>query len=235
MIQLFQLDQSHTFPNASYALEDPNGLLAFGGDLSPERLLAAYTQGIFPWFSDGEPILWWSPDPRGILHLDDFHLSKSMVKFLRKNPYKVTLNHQFDQVIELCANVARQDNGTWITSEMIKAYKALHRLGRAHSVEVWYGDDIVGGLYGVTTGHVFCGESMFSLRDNASKVALHELVAHMRSIGGAFIDCQMQTPHLRTLGCQEVPRNVFLQMLKQATQSHFAGSDWQTQILRLPA
>ena len=234
MIQLFQLDQSHTFPNASYALDDPNGLLAFGGDLSPERLLAAYASGIFPWFSDGEPILWWSPDPRGILDLEDFHVSKSLAKFIRKNPYKVTLNHQFDTIIESCAHVSRKDNGTWITPEMIDAYKQLHRVGRAQSIEVWKDDDIVGGLYGVTTGRVFCGESMFSLRDNASKVAMHALVEHMRRIGGAFIDCQMQTPHLSTLGCRDVPRNEFLKKLRHANQSHFAAPDWQQQLLRLP-
>jgi len=170
-MRLVQLSrQSIAFPSPEGALREPNGLLALGGDLSPSRLLMAYQHGIFPWFSPGDPILWWSPDPRAVLWPGQFHLSRSMKRFHQRSPYRVTLNHAFGQVIEGCAN--NRDEGTWITSSIVKAYHQLHELGHAHSIEVWQGETLVGGMYGVAQGALFCGESMFSRAENASKTAL---------------------------------------------------------------
>lgn len=233
MIKLHQLNQQIQFPSTHFALDEPNGLLAFGGDLSVERLLLAYQNGIFPWFSDGEPILWWSPDPRGILPLDEYHCSKSLAKYMRKAPVRVTINHCFNDVVEACANVPRRDDGTWITDTMINAYKMLHNAGHAHSFEVWDDYTLVGGLYGVAVGKVFCGESMFSLQPNASKVAFHALVDHMKKAGSRFIDCQMQTPHLKRLGCTEVPREIFLTLLEFDRDIVLPQTHWQKQTLDL--
>ncbi|HBD81356.1 MAG TPA: leucyl/phenylalanyl-tRNA--protein transferase, partial [Leclercia adecarboxylata] len=170
-MRLVQLSRhSLAFPSPEGALREPNGLLALGGDLSPSRLLMAYQRGIFPWFSPGDPILWWSPDPRAILWPERFHLSRSMKRFHAHSPYRVTLNHAFGQVIEGCASDRAE--GTWVTPEVIHAYHRLHELGYAHSIEVWQGDDLVGGMYGVAQGTLFCGESMFSRAVNASKTAL---------------------------------------------------------------
>lgn len=233
MIKLHQLNHLIEFPAIDYALEEPNGLLAFGGDLCVQRLVLAYQNGIFPWFSEGEPILWWSPDPRGILLLEDYRCSKSLTKFMRKTPLKVTLNHSFDEVIESCAYIPRRDDGTWITETMIDAYKSLHKEGLAHSVEVWIDDQLAGGLYGVGIGRVFCGESMFSHRTNGSKIAFHALVSHMQHVGSQFIDCQMLTPHLQTLGCKEVPREVFLNLLGEERIHKPAPGHWRPQELKL--
>ena len=164
--QFYKLSHELVFPAPQLALTDPNGLLAFGGDLSVQRLLLAYHNGIFPWFSEGEPILWWSPDPRGILELDEFLCSRSLAKLARSPRYQVSLNQAFDQVIQACATVPRGSQGTWITGRMIKAYQALHRAGHAHSVEVWEQEQLVGGLYGISVGSVFCGESMFHCQSN---------------------------------------------------------------------
>ena len=233
MIKLHQLSHQLQFPSTDFALNEPNGLLAFGGDLTTSRLLLAYQSGIFPWFSEGEPILWWSPDPRGVLKIDDYHCSKSLTKHIRKTALKVTLNRCFDDVIEACANIPRQDDGTWITENMIQAYKDMHKAGYAHSVEVWQQDRLVGGLYGIGVGKVFCGESMFSFATNGSKVAFHALVKHMSKVNANFIDCQMLTPHLKSLGCSEVKRDIFLNMLNSDKDAAVPSEHWTKQELVL--
>lgn len=227
MIELFQLDSSLHFPPPAHALDEPPGLLAFGGDLSVNRLIHAYQHGIFPWFSINEPILWWSPNPRGILPLSNFTVSKSLAKFIRKSPYRVTVNHSFERVIHACAKVPRQASGTWITQNMIDAYITLHHHGSAHSIEVWDGKELIGGLYGVTPGNLFCGESMFHYATNASKLAMFHLVALLRESGGEFIDCQLQNDHLASLGCIEIPRNQFLNKLKVAVKQPINHLLWQ--------
>ena len=233
MLTLTKLDNQLIFPHPEIAHREPNGLLAFGGDLSPQRLMLAYSMGIFPWFSDNELIMWWSPDPRGILPLDQFKCSKSLKKFARNCQYHITINHAFNQVIDTCATIPRNDSGTWITQEIINAYKNLHNLGHAHSVEVWQQDNLVGGLYGVVTGKVFCGESMFHKATNASKLAMLALVNMLKTQGAKFIDCQMQNSHLASLGCIEVPRSQFLGMLQQHRSQAFAPSLWHPQTLNL--
>jgi leucyl/phenylalanyl-tRNA--protein transferase len=233
MLTLTKLNQQLIFPPADIAHTDPNGLLAFGGDLSAKRLLLAYSSGIFPWFSHDEPIMWWSPDPRGILPLDNFKCSKSLKKFARNCDYHITINSAFDQVIEICAAIPRNDSGTWITDDMLNAYKNLHQLGHAHSVEVWSEDDLVGGLYGITVGKVFCGESMFHKATNASKLAMLSLVELLKSEAVEFIDCQMQNSHLASLGCIEVPRDKFLTMLQEQSLQSFDPDVWRPQTLNL--
>jgi leucyl/phenylalanyl-tRNA--protein transferase len=233
MLTLTKLDQQLIFPPADIALIEPNGLLAFGGDLSAQRLLLAYSSGVFPWFSENEPIMWWSPDPRGILPLDNFKCSKSLKKFARNCDYYITINNAFDQVIDICAAIPRNDSGTWITDEMINAYKNLHRLGHAHSVEVWSENILVGGLYGIIVGKVFCGESMFHKATNASKLAMLSLVEYLKSQAAEFIDCQMQNPHLASLGCIEVPRSSFLTMLAEQSKQSFGNDAWRPQHLNL--
>ena len=233
MLTLTKLDHQLIFPPVDIAHTEPNGLLAFGGDLSAQRLLLAYSSGIFPWFSQDEPIMWWSPNPRGILPLDNFNCSKSLNKFARNCDYRITINTAFDQVIDICATIPRNDSGTWITDDMINAYKNLHRLGHAHSVEVWSENRLVGGLYGVVVGKVFCGESMFHKATNASKLAMFSLVELLKSQGAKFIDCQMQNPHLASLGCIEVSRARFLSMLNEQAQLSFNKAVWQPQTLTL--
>jgi len=233
MLTLTKLDQHLIFPPADIALLEPNGLLAFGGDLSAKRLLLAYSSGIFPWFSEDEPIMWWSPDPRGILPLEHFNCSKSLKKFARNCGYHITINNAFDSVIDICAAIPRNDSGTWITDDMIKAYKNLHQLGHAHSVEVWSEGLLVGGLYGIVVGKVFCGESMFHKATNASKLAMLSLVEWLKSQGAEFIDCQMQNPHLASLGCIKVPRSKFLTMLTKQSHQSFDDAVWQPQTLNL--
>jgi len=207
------------FPDPYYALEEPNGLLAVGGDLSPARLLNAYRQGIFPWYSDGEPILWWSPAPRMVLFPQELKVSRSLHKTLRNTPLRITLDTAFSHVIEACSesrlNKDGSQSGTWITDEMKQAYISLHRIGFAHSVECWEGDELVGGLYGVSMGKVFYGESMFSRRSDASKVAFAHLVRQLVAWGFALIDCQVYTEHLASLGAREIPREQFLELLDQ--------------------
>ena len=226
MIALPYLDIDTPFPPVSEALDDPNGLLAFGADLSAQRLFSAYSSGIFPWFSDDEPLLWWSPNPRSIIELDDFVCSKSLRKLARQKRYKVTLNHAFDSVINACANIPRKNpnsqapsQDTWITEDMQKAYSYLHQLGLAHSVEVWDGDALVGGLYGVGVGKVYCGESMFHKQSNTSKLAMLALVEHMKSQNMAFIDCQLPTDHLASLGAKVVSRPEFIEKLENNNQT----------------
>lgn len=201
------------FPPVSQALQDPQGLLAIGGELSPERLAAAYSQGIFPWYGEGEPVLWWSPDPREVLLPARFHRSRSLARRLRSGVFRITRNTAFARVIAACADTRRHGPGTWITDEMQAAYIALHRLGRAHSIETWAGDELVGGLYGVQSARVFSGESMFSHRDDASKAALSWLVEHAGTLGIDLIDCQMPSAHLRALGSEAMPRARFLEFI----------------------
>ncbi len=192
----------------------PEGILAFGGDLSPERLLLAYKNGIFPWFNIDEPIIWWSPDPRMVLFLDEFKVSKSMRNILNRNVFKVTFNQNFSAVIRNCQKIVRPgQDGTWISEQMINAYEKLHELGYAKSIEVWQDEVLVGGLYGVDLGHVFCGESMFSNVSNASKVAFISLVNQLKSQDYQLLDCQVYNEHLESLGCREIAREDFVGVL----------------------
>lgn len=203
------------FPPVESALDDPNGLLAAGGDLRPERILAAYRQGIFPWFGPGEPILWWSPAPRCVLYPDQLHISRSLRKTLRRGEYRVSFDTAFERVIKACAAPRPYADDTWISPAIQRAYAELHRLGHGHSVEVWCGDELVGGLYGLALGRIFFGESMFSTRTDASKIGFVHLVEHLKKCGYALIDCQVYNDHLASLGACEIPRPVFVETLKQ--------------------
>lgn len=210
------LDKDTPFPPMDDALAEPNGLLAIGGDLSSERLLTAYRSGIFPWFTQGEPVLWWSPNPRMVLLPKDFKVSKSLAKRLNKNNYEVKFNTQFRQVIEACADANRPDqDGTWITSDIIDAYCELHQLGYAHSAETWIDNTLVGGLYGVLINKMFYGESMFHHVRDASKIAFAHMVDYLRSKEIRMIDCQMSTKHLASLGAKEIHRTEFMTKLNE--------------------
>lgn len=216
------LSEQIVFPDVRCALkepEGPNGLLAAGGDLSPQRLLAAYGQGIFPWYSPGEPILWWSPDPRMVLPPAELKISRSLAKVLRNGTHEVRLDTAFMEVMKACAAPRATQHGTWISAEMQAAYLQLHQLGYAHSVEVWMADELVGGLYGVALGRIYFGESMFSRRSNASKIALTHLCHHLQYEGFQLIDCQMHTPHLASLGARLIPRAEFIDALASGTQA----------------
>ena len=214
---VYQLAAEHYgFPDPSQA--EPDGLLAVGGDLSPKRLVAAYAQGIFPWYSGKSPILWWSPDPRCVLFLDKFHLPRSLARLIRKNIFQCTLNQNFEGVVEGCAGGARAKEGTWLTPEMRAAYLRLHRLGLAHSVEAWHNGELAGGLYGVALGRVFFGESMFRRVPDASKVALAFLVQTLQERGTVFIDCQQVTENLLRFGAEPLPRKIFLEILGQGLE-----------------
>jgi leucyl/phenylalanyl-tRNA--protein transferase len=202
------------FPAPNRALTEPDGLLAAGGSLSPRRLLHAYRQGIFPWYSSGQPILWWSPNPRLVLFPECLNISRSLRKILRNGPFTVTADAAFETVIDACAAPRAPGEGTWITPEMRRAYCRLHRLGHAHSIETWRQGELVGGLYGVAMGRVFYGESMFSGASNASKVALAALATQLRRWNFALIDCQVRTDHLLSLGAVDIPRETFLQLLE---------------------
>lgn len=215
---LYRLSQDDLhFPNAELALDEPNGLLAMGGDLAPARLLQAYRQGIFPWFSPEDPVLWWSPDPRTVLFPDKVHISHSMRKLLKKNPFEMCVNRDFKATLEACAAPRTDQQGTWITPEMQQAYLRLHGMGYAHSIETWQDGVLVGGLYGVRIGQVFFGESMFSHVDNASKVALIALCQGIDDWKLALIDCQFATEHLLRMGATPIARKTYLQLLKQYT------------------
>lgn len=203
------------FPDPDQALDEPDGLLAAGGALTPEWLLAAYRRGIFPWYSDDQPILWWSPNPRMVLFPGELRVSRSLAKRLRNAGFEVTLDHDFAAVIAACATSREHHEGTWITAEMQDAYRALHRLGHAHSLEVWRGGRLVGGLYGVALGGVFFGESMFSREPDASKVALVHLARRLLAQGGGLIDCQMHTDHLARLGARDIARRDFIDYLER--------------------
>jgi leucyl/phenylalanyl-tRNA---protein transferase len=205
------------FPPVERALVEPNGLLAAGGDLSPERLLDAYARGIFPWFNDEDPVLWWSPDPRMVLFPGELHLSRSLRRTIRSREFTVTFDRAFNDVMEGCASPRASQDGTWITTDMMRAYARMAELGHAHSVEAWAGGELAGGLYGVAVGRVFYGESMFSRQSNASKVAVSWLARQLDRWQFELIDCQMSTEHLASLGAREVPRSDFLRRLKQGT------------------
>lgn len=207
-------DPPDRFPPVDQALAEPAGLIAAGGDLSPARLVAAYERGIFPWFSSGQPVLWWSPDPREVLLPADFKVSRSLAKTLRNSGFELRFDHDFAAVIAACAGARSGETGTWITPEMQAAYIELHRRGIAHSVETWRAGALCGGLYGVQVGHVFCGESMFSRERDASKFALAGLVAAAVERGIAAIDCQLASRHLRSLGSRPMPRARFVELLR---------------------
>ena len=202
-----------SFPPLETALREPNGLLAAGGDLRPERLLAAYRHGCFPWYQEGQPLLWWSPDPRTVLFPDELHVSRSLRKRMRNGDYRVTFDKAFAEVIQGCAGPRSYADGTWITTPMQDAYVRLHEMGVAHSVEVWQQGQLVGGLYGLAMGELFFGESMFSRATDASKVGFVTLVERLREWGFALIDCQMPTRHLESFGARSIPRAAFAEAL----------------------
>lgn len=210
---VFETSLIPSFPSAETALREPNGLLAVGGDLSSQRLLAAYHRGIFPWFNEGDPILWWTPDPRMVLFPDELKISRSLRKLLRKDHYQILTDRSFTQVMEACAAPRKGQAGTWIHPQMIAAYSALHEMGLAHSVETWIDDELVGGLYGVALGKVFFGESMFSRQPDASKIAFVHLVKQLQYWEYGMIDCQVRTSHLASLGAREISRAEFSQKL----------------------
>jgi leucyl/phenylalanyl-tRNA---protein transferase len=209
-------DPPEAFPPLEQALDEPDGLLCAGGDLSPARLLEAYRRGIFPWYSEGQPILWWSPDPRAVLFPAEFRVSRSLRKTLRNRGFDTTVDRAFTEVVALCADAGLRPEGTWISPEMQSAYQALYQSGHAHSVETWLGGRLVGGLYGVALGKVFFGESMFSVTRDASKVALARLVAEAIARGVEIIDCQLTSLHLESLGARCIPRAEFRARLSDA-------------------
>lgn len=214
------------FPPVSEALQEPDGLLCAGGDLSQARLLEAYRRGIFPWYSEGQPILWWSPDPRTVLFPGEFKLSRSLAKTCRNRGFETTFDRAFADVMRFCADARLRPEGTWISPEMTAAYLALHSSGFAHSVEMWLDGRLVGGLYGVALGRVFFGESMFSLERDASKVALKQLVDRALAEGVELIDCQVASTHLASLGAREIPRAEFVSRLARAIPGLEPIVDW---------
>lgn len=225
---VFRLTEDLVFPPTDLAERD--GLLAVGGDLTPERLLLAYRKGIFPWYTEETPILWWSPDPRLVLFPAELRISNSLRRVLRKNVFAVTFDRAFLEVIRGCGGTRRAaDDGTWIVPEMVEAYHRLHQLGYAHSVESWYDGELVGGLYGVALGRVFYGESMFTRKSDASKVALVHLVEYLSRHGYDLIDCQVTTAHLKSMGAREIPRRKFLELLVRSIGEPMHGGSWEAQ------
>jgi leucyl/phenylalanyl-tRNA--protein transferase len=220
------LGSSDPFPPVETALTEPNGLLAAGGDLTVPRLLDAYRRGIFPWSADDEPILWWSPDPRMVLFVDELHVSRSLRRRIRSRTMTVSADRAFGDVVAGCAEPRPDAEGTWITPAIATAYTELHRLGHAHSIETWMGNDLAGGLYGVSIGRMFYGESMFAREPDASKVALVCLARQLQRWGFELIDCQMSTPHLATLGAREIPRRDFLLRLETLTALDAVAHPW---------
>jgi leucyl/phenylalanyl-tRNA---protein transferase len=214
------------FPPVERALRHPNGLLAAGADLSPARLLDAYGRGVFPWSNAEDPLLWWSPDPRMVLFVNEFHLSRSLRRSLRSGAFRVTFDTAFGEVMEGCAAPRAGQHGTWITEEMLKAYSRLAALGHAHSIEVWSDRELAGGMYGVTIGRMFYGESMFSRRSNASKVGMACLVRQLERWGFVMLDCQMSTGHLASLGARELARSDFLERMRRLTSQPPVPAPW---------
>ena len=213
------------FPHPCYANED--GILGVGGDLSIDRLLLAYSNGIFPWFNEEDPIIWWSPDPRMVLFPDNLKISKSMRQVIKKNTFEIRYDTAFEKVMRACSTVPREgQDGTWITDDILQAYIALHKAGFAHSVEAWQDGELVGGLYGVSLGNCFFGESMFAKRSNASKAAFIDLVQNLKVRGFNLIDCQVYTPHLESLGASEIPRENFLEILEGNQKEETIRGNW---------
>jgi len=223
----FWLTPNSFFPPLEDALVEPNGLLAAGGDLSPERLIEAYRSGIFPWFNENEPILWWSPDPRMVLFPSELRISRSLNKILRNSNYEVRVDSAFSQVIQACAAPRKGQSGTWIHSDMVSAYTELHEMGLAHSVETWVGGELIGGLYGIAQGKMFFGESMFSRIHDASKIAFVHLVKQLEQWNFNMIDCQMRTAHLASFGAREIPRKEYSQRLKELVNYPNQIEKWQ--------
>jgi leucyl/phenylalanyl-tRNA--protein transferase len=222
---IFQLSENSSFPPPHFSERD--GLLAVGGDLSEKRLLKAYYMGIFPWYSDPDPILWWSPDPRLVLFPDELKVTRRLRRTIRGGRLRITMDTAFEQVIRSCADIPRQhETGTWITPDMSAAYIRLHATGFAHSVEAWAGDRLAGGLYGVAIGRCFFGESMFSRENNASKVAFVHLVAYLRRKKFGLIDCQVTTAHLKNFGAREIPRAEFLKLLEKLREKPSLRGKW---------
>jgi leucyl/phenylalanyl-tRNA--protein transferase len=229
-MQLTILDPDNpeqSFPCLDKALREPDGLLAVGGCLSVQRLLNAYRHGVFPWYNAGEPILWWSPNPRLVLFPDRLKVSRSLRKTLRKNKFSISYDRAFAEVITGCARMRKGSTGTWITQEISRAYKNLFRLGIAHSVEAWHGEELVGGLYGIALGQVFFGESMFHTMTDASKVAFVTLVEQLGCWGYQMIDCQVRTEHLESFGAQEVDRNDFVKLLDRYCEAQVNSEAWR--------
>lgn len=225
-------DQSFVFPPPQEA--HPEGVVCFGGNLSPGMLLSAYRQGIFPWYSEGQPILWWSPEPRFVLFPEELHISRSMKKLYKKRAYRISVDEDFSDVIEGCSRIERPgQEGTWITDEMKEAYKEMHRLGYAHSVEVWQDKTLAGGLYGISLGSLFFGESMFSKRPNASKYGFLAFAAALRSAGFSLIDSQVYTPHLSSLGARDIPRAEYLEHLYDGLSAPTLKGSWRHRFTRL--
>lgn len=224
-------DSPHNiFPDTDHALTEPNGLLAAGGDLSLERLLAAYRQGIFPWFSEGEPILWWSPHPRCVLDTGKLHVSRSLHRRLKRHDYRITFDQAFTEVIKACAAPRATAQGTWLLPEMQSAYQSLHQQGWAHSIEVWQGPALIGGLYGVAIGHVFFGESMFSRQPSGSKIALYWLCRQLRHWDFPLLDAQVSSPHLLRMGAMEMARPAFLSQLQILTKLPGRPGPWRFEL-----
>lgn len=214
------------FPPVERALHEPNGLLAAGGSLTVPRLIEAYARGIFPWFSAGDPVLWWSPDPRMVLFVDEFHPSRSLAKRMRRGGFEVTADRAFGDVLRACAAPRDGNSGTWLVPQMIRAYERLHEAGFAHSVEVWTDGELAGGLYGVALGRAFFGESMFARRTDASKIALARLVEQLARWQFPLIDCQMSTAHLASLGAREIPRAQFLKLIEPLVRKEGVPGPW---------
>ena len=208
-------DNATPFPEVKHALKDPDGLLAMGGNLHPDRLLSAYMNGIFPWYNDNEPILWWSPDPRSVILAHQLKLSRSLKKSIRNKNYQITYNKAFNKVLHSCTKPRSYTSDTWINSDMIKAYQLLHHLGYAHSVETWQNNVLVGGLYGVILGKIFFGESMFATQTDASKVAFYHLYQKLMQRNFVLIDCQVESKHMNSLGASNIERQTFISLLNQ--------------------
>jgi leucyl/phenylalanyl-tRNA--protein transferase len=231
MLQLPWLDPDNiAFPETTTALDSPNGLLAAGGQLTPQWLLQAYTKGIFPWFSEDEPILWWSPSPRTVIYIDQLHVSKSLAKAIRKTSFDITFDTHFAEVVSACAQARpnQEGAGTWISQDILHAYTELHHLGHAHSVEVWSDGELIGGVYGIALGRMFFGESMFSFRSNSSKIALFHLVEKLKEWQYVAIDCQVHNDHLESLGAVGISRVAFESLIQEHVQDmpcHWQADD----------
>lgn len=229
IVWLSERDSPTAFPPVELALSEPDGLLAAGGDLSPARLLEAYRRGIFPWYSRGQPILWWCPDPRAVLIPQRLKVSRSLAKTIRNRGFETRIDHSFREVLRYCGSAELRPGGTWLSPEMRAAYMRLHKLGYAHSIETWLNGQLVGGLYGIAVGGVFFGESMFSLERDASKVALKRLCDELIARGYGLIDCQMATPHLLSLGAELIPRNDFIALLSQHVGEDLTARAWSAE------